>query len=234
MSINHLTLYHYPATRSARVRWILNELFEPDRFAIRRLDLYAGEQYAPDYVAKNPNHTVPFLEIDFEDGRSMTMGESAAMVLWLADAVPEKGLAPPIGLTPERADYLQAAQLAAGPMDMMLWQIRVHEHVLNADEKDEPTIARYRGKLSREIEPQLKARLKRADFICGDAFTAADILTGHCVAWARGYGQCQDRIFRRYLSVLSKRPAFIAAFDDVGEFQPQPPRDSALLSQFTG
>jgi hypothetical protein len=30
--------------------------------------------------------------------------------------------------------------------------------------------------------------------------------------WARGYGLCQDGIFRRYLSGLSKRPAFVKAF----------------------
>lgn len=74
-----LRLYHYPATRSARVKWVLHETVG-DAFETIPLDLYAGAQYAPGYVAINPNHNVPLLEIDFADGGSMRMLESAGMV----------------------------------------------------------------------------------------------------------------------------------------------------------
>ncbi len=221
--IRKLTLHHFPATRSARVKWMLHETVG-DGFETVLLNLYAGAQYAPDYLAKNPNHNVPLLEIEFSDGGVLAMCESAAMVAWLADAFPEKALAPPPGLTPARADYLQMLQFGASPMDMMLWQIRVHEHLLPDADRDAATIARYRGKFRREVEPQLAARLQKGAFISGEAFSAADCIVGHNVTWARAYGLCADDVFRAYLSRLSKRPAFAAAFADARNFDLAPPQ----------
>lgn len=225
-------LYHYPATRSARVRWVLHETVGD--FEIERLDLYRGAQYAPGYLALNPNHNVPLLEISFDDGRSLRMIESVAMVAYLADAYPEKKLAPPPTLNPERADYLQMMQFAGTHMDMALWQVRIHEHVLPPPERDSRTVARYRGKIEKEIAPQLKARLEKGGFICGAAFTAADCVVGHAVSWARAYGLCQDEVFQGYISRLAQRDAFRKAFDDVREFTPEPPQGRAGPSPFTG
>jgi glutathione S-transferase len=221
--IHHLKLFHYPATRSARVKWILHETVG-EAFETVPLDLYAGVQYSDEFMAKNPNHNVPVLDIEFNDGTAMTMLESAAMVAFLADAYPEKQLAPAPGASHARADYLQMLLFGASTMDMMLWQIRIHEHVLPKAERDERTVARYRNKFMTEVEPQLAARLANDGFICGDTFTAADCVIGHNVTWARGYGMCQDEIFRAYLSRISKRPAFRAAFADASNFNPQPPK----------
>ena len=89
-----------------------------------------------------------------------------------------------------------------------------------AAERDPRTVARYRKKFREEVEPQLAARLEQHPFICGQKFTCADCVVGHTVFWARGYGLCQDDLFRRYMSVISKRPAFGAAFSDAREFVP--------------
>ena len=228
-----LTLYHYPASRSARAKWILHEVIGGN-FTTERLDLYAGAQYAPEYMAKNPNHSVPLLEVEFESGETLRMVESAAIVAFLADAFPEKRLAPPPGSTRERADYLQMLQFAASPMDMMLWQIRIHEHVLPRTERDPRTTARYRAKFAKEVEPQIAARLENSHFICGNEFTAADCMIGHNVTWARGYGLCEDEIFRNYQARLLKRPAFRAAFADVGDFNPEPPQRPDGKTMFNG
>lgn len=232
-AIRSFKLYHFPATRSARVKWMLHECVG-DGFSAAPLNLYAGEQYAPDYRAKNPNHNVPLLEIEFEDGRSLAMIESGAMIAWLADAFPEKGLAPPPGASAARADYLQMLHFGASPMDMMLWQIRVQEHLLPAAERDGATAARYRAKFAEEVEPQLAGRLQRGGFICGEAFTAADCVIGHNVTWARAYAMCTDEIFSTYLSRLAKRPAFRAAFADARDFSPEPPRREGRKSPFNG
>jgi glutathione S-transferase len=86
------------------------------------------------------------------------MLESAAMVALLADAFPEKGLAPSPGLSFARADYLQVLHSGAS-IDMMLWQIRIHEDILRESEKDVRTVVRYKSKFSKEIVPQLRSRL---------------------------------------------------------------------------
>ena len=233
MAIEHLRLYHYPATRSARVKWMLHEVVGDD-FEVVRVDLYAGAQYAGDFVRINPNHNVPVLEITRDDGSVQVMLESAAIVAFLADAYPEKGLAPPPGPSRERADYLQMLHFGGSWADMMLWQVRVHEHVLPPGERDPRTVARYRSKFTGEVEPQLSSRLQSSPFACGERFTAADCVIGHCVTWARGYGMCRDDIFRAYVSRLAKRPAFAAAFSDAREFSPVVPQSAGAASRFTG
>jgi glutathione S-transferase len=232
-TIARLTLHHFPATRSARVRWMLHEVVGDD-FDLVGVDLYAGAQYRPDFMALNPNHAVPVLEIAWSDGTVQTMIESGAIVAFLADAYPEKALAPPAAANRERADYLQILQFGATWIDMMLWQIRIHEHVLPQAERDERTVARYRGKFQKEVEPQLAARLAAAPYICGERFTAADCVIGHDVTWARGYGMCQDEVFRSYLSRVSKRPAFAAAFADARQFKAEVPKDKAEAGRFSG
>lgn len=93
MKIKRLKLYHYPATRSARVKWLLHELLEDD-FNVEVVPLYEGKQYSPEYLQKNPNHNVPALDISLDNGESMLMLESGAMISLLADLFPQKGLAP--------------------------------------------------------------------------------------------------------------------------------------------
>jgi glutathione S-transferase len=233
MNIRHLKLYHYPASRSARVKWMLHEVVG-DAFEVEKVGLYDGVQYGAEFLRLNPNHCVPVLEITWDSGDVQVMLESAAMVTFLADAYPEKGLAPPPGASPARADYLQMLHFGSTWIDMMLWQIRIHEHVLPLAERDPRTIARYRRKLTAEVEPQLAERLLRAPFICGEAFTAADCVIGHGITWARGYGLCRDEVFRAYLSRVSKRPAFAAAFADARDFQAEVPQHKALVARFTG
>tara|TARA_R110000823_G_scaffold171736_9_gene304227 strand:- start:80386 stop:81093 length:708 start_codon:yes stop_codon:yes gene_type:complete len=222
MTVKRFKLYHYPATRSARVRWLLHELLDDD-FDIEVVQLYAGEQYSERYLQLNPNHNVPALEIALENGESVSMLESGAMVSLLADMFPERGLAPPPGeFSAARADYLQMLHFGASWMDMMLWQIRLHTHLLGND-SDPRTIARYEHKMRTEVEPQLLGRLAASAYICGDSFSAADCVMGQNVLWARAYGLCRDDRFKEYVTRLSARAAFGKAYSDLGDFSLTPP-----------
>ncbi len=233
MKITKLKLFHFPATRSTRVLWALYETADCP-VEVEAINLYGGQQYEPAYLALNPNHNVPVLKISWDNGDDQVMLESAAMVVFLADAFADKGLAPPPAGSPERADYLQMLHFGASPMDMMLWQIRIHEHILPTAERDARTVARYRSKFENEVEPQIAARLERHAFICGETFTAADCMIGHNVTWARLYGMCQDDTFGDYHSRLAKRPAFAKAFADASSFNPQPPNREGRVSPFSG
>lgn len=214
MKIQALKLFHFPGSRSARVRWALLETYG-DEFELATMKLLEGEQYAADFLEMNPNHAVPVLQITWDDGGVQNMLESTAMVEWLADAFPDKQLAPASGLSPQRADYLQMLQLGGNWMDSMLWQLRMHRDLLAESDSDQRTIDRAMEKIKAEIEPQLLSRLSASEYICGDQFSAADIVIGHNVNWARAYGMCQDDTFRSYASRLAARPAYRQAFDDV-------------------
>ncbi len=226
MKFKRLKLYHFPASRSARVKWLLHELLDDD-FDVERVSLYEGVQYSEEYLAKNPNHNVPVLEITLENGDTRIMLESGAMITLLADIFPEKGLAPaPDVFTEARADYLQMLHFGTSWVDMMLWQIRLHTHLLG-DDSDERTIARYRQKFTEEVEPQLIRRLGKTAFICGDAFSAVDCVMGQNVLWAQAYGLCQPAQFGDYVARLSERPAFARAYADLGELSLAPPLEAA-------
>ena len=49
MTTPRFKLYHYPATRSARVIWILHEVVD-DEFDIELVPLYEGKQYSVPYT----------------------------------------------------------------------------------------------------------------------------------------------------------------------------------------
>lgn len=216
MTIASLKLYHYPLSRSARVKFLLHEL-RGDDFDTVKVDMLQGEGLTPEFLAKNPNHAVPVLEITYEDGSQQTMFESGAIMMWLADA--HGRLAPAVDDLAARADYLQMMFFGCAHMDMSLWQIRLHETLFPKSQRSPAAAAFNRGKIENEMMPQLEARLSKQDYICGDDFTAADCLTVQNINWARAYGLCRTPVFDAYMSRMSKREGFIKAFADASEFE---------------
>ena len=235
MNFTRLKLYHYAATRSTRVKWLLHELLDDD-FDVEVVPVYECAQYSPEYLEKNPNHNVPTLEITLDNGEQKVMLGSGAMVALLADIFPQKALAPAADVfSAERADYLQMLHFTSTSMDMMLWQIRAHTHLLG-NEKDEKTIIRYSEKFTAEIEPQLLARLAKHHYICGAEFSAVDCILGPNINWARAYGLCQDNVFAEYLGRISQRPAFAQAYSDLADFSLDVPEEkrASWEEKFTG
>ena len=77
------TLYNAPqSTCSQRVRFVLNAKGLP--FEERKLDLLAGDQLAPDYLALNPNGVVPTLD---HDGNIVI--DSSVIIEYLDEIEPE-------------------------------------------------------------------------------------------------------------------------------------------------
>jgi glutathione S-transferase len=224
LEIEHIKLYHFPFSRSARVKWLLHELIG-DAFEVEVLALYQGQQFQPEPLRRNPNHAVPVLEITRADGSLFTMIESGAMIALLADIYPEHGLAPPAtDFSPARADYLQMLHFGASWVDSILWQLRLHRDLFAESERDERTISRYLDKFATEIEPQLRTRFERDGYVAGASFTAADCIMGHNVMWAQMYGLCKDEVFAGYLDKVAARPAFQRGFADRDQFTRVPAR----------
>jgi glutathione S-transferase len=78
------TLYNAPqSTCSQRVRFVLNAKGQP--FAEQKLDLLAGDQLKPEYLALNPNGVVPTLD---HDGHIVI--DSSVIIEYLDEVVPER------------------------------------------------------------------------------------------------------------------------------------------------
>src|SRR4051794_34310280 len=94
-----LTLYYSPWTRATGARILLEELGAP--YELKLINRQSGQQRSPEFLKVNPLGKVPTID---HDGAIVT--EQVAIFIYLADAFPERGLAPPIG-DPLRGPYLR-------------------------------------------------------------------------------------------------------------------------------
>ena len=101
-----MKLYWCPQTRSFRALWLREEAGRPYERVL--VDIKKGDQDKPEFRAINPMGKVPALA----DGEAK-LAESAALCAYVAERVPEAGLAPPVG-DPKRARYLHWLFFAAG------------------------------------------------------------------------------------------------------------------------
>lgn len=176
MSTSTIKLYGFGPSRWVRPYWTLQELGVP--FEPVRVNLRAGENRSPEYLAINPFGAVPTLV----DG-DVVLTQSAAICTYLADRFPEKGLAPPAG-TPDRGRHDQWVAFAVADLEQPLWRIARHtfrypEEKRSAAEKE--LAADDFRKLARTLEPLL------GEYAACGRFTVADIMLAYTLRWASGY-----------------------------------------------
>src|SRR3954452_5865788 len=109
-----MKLYEFGPTRSIRVRWTLQELGVP--FESVPVNLLAGEHRRPEFLKINPAGKLPVLV----DG-DLVLTESVAIVLYLADKYPEKGLIPTA--LEQRAQLHRWLLFTATELEQPLWRI---------------------------------------------------------------------------------------------------------------
>ncbi len=98
-TVEPITLFHAPQSRSAGVLTLLEELAAP--YEIVPINIKVGEQRQPEYLAINPLGKVPDIR-----HRGILVTEQVAIYIYLADVFPEAGFAPGID-DPLRGPYLR-------------------------------------------------------------------------------------------------------------------------------
>lgn len=193
-----LTLFHSPRSRSTRIVALLHELGALDAVRIEIVDIPRMDGSGrTDPRNPHPEGKVPLL---VEDG--VAIRESAAIVPFLAERFPDAGLQVPPG-DPQRGAYLSWFAWYAGVMEPVM--------VLQATGLQHPALtATFRGKA--EMEAQLLAALERQPYLCGDRFTAADLLLHSPYAF---FGLPGVPAIDAWVERCRARPsmAFAAAFD---------------------
>jgi glutathione S-transferase len=172
MTTSSITVFHAPQTRSSGIVALLEELRAPYR--IHAVNLKAGEQRQPAFLAVNPMGKVPAIR----HGEALVT-EQVAIGIYLADLFSKAGLAPAVD-DPLRGPYLRwyvfyAACFEPAMVDRAL--------------KREP------GPVSMmpygDADSTVKAiveQLTRGPWLLGDRFTAADVLWGSALTWMTGFG----------------------------------------------
>jgi glutathione S-transferase len=169
-----MKLYGFGPTRSLRAQWGLKELGV--EFEFIPVNLQAGEHKRPEFLAINPAGKVPVL-IDGD----LVLTESAAIVLYLAEKYPEKGLMP--SKLEQRAQVYRWIMFAVTELEQPLWRMTKHSFLLPEEKRLPKDID-----LAREDFTAMAAVLERhmngRQFIVGDHITAADCVTAYLMDWA--------------------------------------------------
>jgi glutathione S-transferase len=201
-----MKLYYCPMTRATRPRWLLEEIGAA--YELVRVDLGKGEQKRPEYLKIHPHGRVPALV----DG-DLAVFESSAICMYLADRFPEKTLAPAPG-SPARGLYYQWMVYAAATAEPPV--VKVFLNTVRRSEKERNPSEEEAGRTEfREVAAVLARALEGRPFILGDAFTAADVMVGSIVGWARGLKLLEEQpTLKEYSRRLVERPAYKRATAD--------------------
>jgi glutathione S-transferase len=166
-----LVLYHAPNTRSTGTRILLEELGVPYRLHV--VNMAAGEQRSPEFLAVNPMGKVPALR----HGEALVT-EQVAIFLYLADRFPDAKLAPAFD-DPLRGPYLRWMVFYAA-----CFEPAVVDRALTR-EPGRQAMSPY-GSFDNVMET-LNDQLGRGPYLLGERFSAADILWGEALGWTTGF-----------------------------------------------
>lgn len=194
-----MKLYGSRNSRSLRCAWALEEAGVT--YDYQRVWMMKGEGQSPWFKAINPAGKIPVLT----DG-ALTLTESSAILMYLADKFPAARLMPTDAVT--RAEAFRWIFYVVTEVEPHLWAIAQHRFALPEDKRVpalEPTLM---WQLARALRPVEQALANRP-YIAGDAFSAADILTTHCLIWALSAkldGVSEAGL--AYIDRMKARPAF--------------------------
>src|SRR5690606_5580784 len=157
---------------------------------------YGESIKAPDYLAINPMGKVPALKHG-----NVIVTEVAAICAYLADRFPGKGLAPAPG-SDGRGAYYRWLFFVAGPLEMASTARAFNWRI---DAENAPTVGC--GNLA-DPANTLELALQASPYLCGDNFTAADLLAGSYIGWEMMQKNLDERpVFREYVDRVQSRPA---------------------------
>lgn len=171
-----ITFYYTPQSSATRVHWALEELgISYDQV---KIDLRAGEQRRPDFLAINPNGKIPALVVD-----GTPMFESLAILLYLGERFGvDKGLWPAAG-TAERAEALTWSVWGSVTAAGTLWRIFYNtSERYPADSRNAVQAELALKEFAAELAI-LDARLAGREYLVGDHFTLVDVSNASMLGW---------------------------------------------------
>ena len=174
-----LTFYTHPMSRGRVARWMLEETgLSYDTVLLE----YGTTMKAAEYLTVNPMGKVPALKHG-----DTVITEQAAICMYLADLVPEKQLAPPVGSF-ERGSYYRWISFMA-PLEQLM--------VAKASGAALPDARMAGFGTEKDLLDTLEAALQGREYLAGGSFTAADLLVAAYVGWYLQF------------KLLPARPAFV-------------------------
>ena len=162
-----ITVYSWATPNGHKVHIMLEECGLPYRTVA--VDIGAGDQFKPDFLAISPNNKIPALvDPDGPGGKPISLFESGAILLYLAA---KTGRFMPDDLS-ARYEVLQWLMFQMGGVGPMLGQ--AHHFRLYAPEKIPYAIDRYTNE-ARRLYGVMDKRIAKRRYIGGDEYGIADM-----------------------------------------------------------
>jgi glutathione S-transferase len=164
-----LTFYAAPASSSSPVACALLELGVPHERI--NLDLAAGDQKKPGFLALNPNGKVPTLVVN-----GTPLFEALAILHWLGDEYGiDKGLWPAPG-TPARLEALSWTTWSYVTYGAALQRLFHTTSERSPKERHNAALADATKEELQQLLGVLDARLQTTPYLLGSAFSLADLI----------------------------------------------------------
>ena len=171
-----IELYYWPTPNGHKISIALEEMGLA--YEVKPINIGAGDQFAPEFLAFSPNNRMPaIIDHDGPDGASVSVFESGAILLYLAE---KTGMLMPDDIRSQIAvkEWLMWQMGGFGPM---LGQ--AHHFNYYAPEKIDYAMDRYSNESNR-LYGVLDRRLALSPFVGGDDYSIADIAI---LPWTRTY-----------------------------------------------
>ncbi|WP_342378640.1 glutathione S-transferase N-terminal domain-containing protein [Myxococcus stipitatus] len=196
-----IDLYTFATPNGRKVSIALEELGLP--YTAKSVDITKGEQFKPEFLAINPNNKIPAI-VDSEgpDGRPITVFESGAILLYLAE---KTGQLMPSSLR-GKTEVTQWLMFQMGGVGPMFGQFNHFHRFLST--KIPYAVDRYTQE-SKRLIGVLDGQLGKGDYVAG-AYSIADIAL---YPWVRGVRDYAPDLFHgtrgvpQWLERVGSRPA---------------------------
>jgi len=188
-----MKLYGFPPTRSIRVLWVLRELGVDFEFVT--VDPTKGELQKPEFLAVNPAGKLPA----FVDG-DLVLTESIAIVLYLAEKHPAKGLLPTE--LRARAEVYRWLFFCATELEQPIWRIARHTVIYPPEKRLAAEIPIARQDFL-DMAAVLEKHMDGREFLVGRDVTVADFVAAYTLDMA----SVQEK--QRLLDDLPRLRAFL-------------------------
>ncbi len=191
-----IDLYTSPTPNGWKASITLEELEIP--YEVHPVDLMAGDQKKPEYLAINPNGRIPTI-VD-RDADNFAVFETGAIMIYLAEKAGRLLPADAKG----RSLVVQWLMFQMGGIGPMMGQANVFYRYF--PEKIQPAIDRYQNE-SKRLFTVLDTRLRDNEYLAGD-FSIADIANWAWVRTHRWSGVDVEDLpdLQRWMATLAARP----------------------------
>lgn len=192
-------------------------------YRLKPVNISVGEQFEPDFLSISPNNKIPALiDKNGPDGKPLSMFESGAMLIYLADKT-GKFIAYDFCSRMVVLQWLMFQMAHIGPM---LGQ--AHHFRKYARERIDYAIERYTKEANR-LYCVLDKRLAEMNYLAGDMYTIADIAT---FPWLREFNDQGVDIdsytnVKRWYDCINERPAVQRGLRTIDDIPVNPQDDSS-------